>query len=134
MNDGAKLELLAQEYVTAKAELDKLKKKVDTTNAEIKALMKSLNMDEVELSDGRKVVYSVTIRESLDEDKLIASLKEYAPYTDCIKKKEYIDTDIMEKEIYSGNFSSDAMLALDGCRIVQEIPKLEIKKAKKVKS
>ena len=45
--------------------------------------------------------------------------------------KEYIDMDILEQEIYHGRLSQDALVAMDSCREVKEIQKLDIRKAKK---
>ena len=133
MTDEERLKHCAAEYVADKAEESKLKKRLESNNTSIKQLMELLNKEDVELDDGTKIVYGITKRESLDEDKLIKLLKEYAPDTQCIKKKEYIDMDILESEIYKGDFSEDAMLAMDSCRNVKEIPTLNIKKAKKGK-
>lgn len=131
MTDQEKLLQVATEYVRNKAELDALKKRVDGANTSIKQLMELLEVSEVELADGSRVVCGITKRESLDEEKAIKQLKKFAPDTDCIKTKEYIDMDILEGEIYRGNLSDEAIQALDTCRKVKEIPTLTIKKPKK---
>lgn len=123
----------ASEYVVAKATEGKLKKQIENLNANIKQSMELDKLNEVELDDGAKVCYSITKRESLDEEKLLAQLKKYAPNTQCIKTKEYIDMDILEGEIYHDKLSSEALAAMDTCRNVKEIPTLTIKKAKKGK-
>lgn len=123
----------ASEYVVAKATEGKLKKQIENLNANIKQSMELDKLNEVELDDGAKVCYSITKRESLDEDKLLVQLKKYAPNTQCIKTKEYIDMDILESEIYHDKLSSEALAAMDTCRNVKEIPTLTIKKAKKGK-
>lgn len=124
------LEELASQYVQYKSELDPLEKKCKSINTSLKGLMELTQQDEVELSDGTKVKYSVTERTTFDEEKLIKQLKHFAPDTECIKTKEYVDMDILESEIYHGKLSNDAMVALDSCRETKEIPKLEIKKKK----
>ena len=121
----------AAEYVVAKREADKFKKQAENLNTNIKQAMEMLNTDEVELDDGSKVVYSVSRQEGLDEEKLITQLHKYAPNTECIKTKEYIDMDILEGELYHEKLSKEALEALDTCRTVKEVPKLTIKKAKK---
>lgn len=133
MTDQEKLKQFATEYVRDKAELDALKKRVDSTNTNIKQLMELLNQDYVELDDGSKVCYGVTRRESLDEEKLLVQLKMYAPDTQAIQTKEYVDMDILENEIYHDKLSDEAMQALDTCRNVKEVPTITIKKAKKGK-
>lgn len=131
MTDQEKLLQVATEYVRNKAELDALKKRVEGANTSIKQLMELLDVDEVKLEDGSRVVCGITKRESLDEEKAIKQLKKFAPDTGCIKTKEYIDMDILEGEIYRGNLSDEAMQALDTCRKIKEIPTLTIKKPKK---
>ena len=127
------LKQLASEYVSAKREFDTLKKKTDNLNQSLKLNMEMSNLDGIELDDGSKVCLGITKRESLDEDKLLVQLKKYAPDTDCIKTKEYIDMDILENEIYHEKLSPEALAAMDSCRNVKEIPTLTIKKAKKGK-
>lgn len=95
--------------------------------------MEVLGKEDIELDDGSRVVYSITKRESLDEDKLLVQLKKYAPDTQCIKTKEYIDMDVLENELYHDKLSSEALAAMDTCRNVKEIPTLNIRKAKKGK-
>ena len=133
MTDLETLKIYAAEYVSAKAQEAQIKKRVESANSSIKEFMKKLNLDEVELEDGSKVCYGITHKESLDEDKLLLQLKKFAPDTQCIKTKEYVDMDILESEIYHEKLSAEAMCALDTCRNVKEIPTLTIKKAKKGK-
>lgn len=133
MTDFEALKVYAAEYVSAKAQEAQIKKRVESANSSIKEFMKKLNLDEVELEDGSKVCYGITHKESLDEDKLLLQLKKFAPNTQCIKTKEYVDMDILESEIYHEKLSAEAMGALDTCRNVKEIPTLTIKKAKKGK-
>ena len=129
----AELRNSAIQYAKYKAEIDPLEKKCKTLNTTIKGLMEILNLDSVPLPDGSSVKYSMTTKETLDEEKLIKQLKHFAPDTECIKKKEYIDMDVLESEIYHGLLSDDALIAMDSCRNVKEIPKLTIEKPKKGK-
>ena len=127
------LKAKAAEFVAIKSEADKFKKQAEDLNNNLKRAMELLNADEVQLDDGARVVYSVTKKETLNEERLLKILKEVAPETNCIKTKEYVDMDILESEVYRGQLSADAMLALDQCRVVKEIPTLTIRKAKKGK-
>lgn len=127
------LKQLAQEYVTGKAELDKLKKQIDRINADIKNAMEEAKLNEVETESGAVVRYGITRKESMDEDMLLIKLKEFAPDTTCIKTKEYVDMDILESEIYHGDLSDDALKAMDKCKNVKLTPVLTISKAKKGK-
>ena len=129
---GDKLDVLHDlmlDYANLKSELDKLDKQTKKRNAEIKELMAELDLTE-ETYNGYRCVKSVQHRESLDEDKLLIQLKNYAPNTESIKMKEYVDMDVLESEIYHGQLSDDAMLALDECRNVKEVVVLTVKKEK----
>lgn len=127
------LSKLAEEYVVAKREADKFKKQADSLNTDLKHAMETLDMEEIELEDGSRVHYGVTTKESLDEERLLIQLKKFAPDTQCIKTKEYVDMDILESEIYHDKLTAEALGAMDSCRNVKEIPTLTIKKAKKGK-
>lgn len=129
-NQLVELREFASNYIKDKAELDKLDKRCKSLNTSIKQLMETLKLESVEI-DGKEICYSVQTRESLDEDKLLIQLKQFAPDTECIKTKEYIDMDILENEIYHGKLSDDAMCAMDSCRNIKSIPRLDIKKVKK---
>lgn len=133
MTELEQLKQCATEYVADKAEESKLKKRLESNNTSIKQLMELLKMEDVELDDGSKVHYGVTVKESLDEEKLLTQLKKYAPNTQCIKTKEYIDMDVLESEIYHDKLSAEAMAAMDTCRNEKLVPTLTIKKAKKGK-
>ena len=139
MTDREQLVQYATEYVKDKAEMDKLKKRVESNNTAIKQLLELLNEEAVELEDGTRIVYSVTRKESFAEEKLVTEkkliniIKHFAPDTQCIKTKEYIDMDVLENEIYHGKLSDDALCAMDSCRNVKEVPVLNIKKPKKGK-
>lgn len=130
-NKLTELKEKAIQYVNNKAELDVLDKRCKSLNTTIKSLMEILNIDEIPLDDGTVVKSSVITKESLDEEKLIIQLKKFAPQTSCIKTKEYIDTDVLENEMYHGDFSDEALKAMDSCRIVKETVRLDIKKKKK---
>lgn len=124
-----KLEELVVTYALNKNELDSYKKICDKENAEIKARMAELDMDEVIAGD---YVAKLTIqkRESMDEDMLLEILRNN-DYTDIIRTKEYVDMDLLEREIYNGNIDSDTLVAMQKCKSVKEVPTLKIVKAKK---
>ena len=134
MTDQERLRQYAMEYVADKAEESKLKKRIESNNTSIKQLLELLKQDEVKLDDGTTVVCDIRKRETLDEDKLLEKLHKYAPDTECIKTKEYIDMDILESEIYHSKLSDEALTAMDECRNVKEIPTLLIRKPKKEKN
>ena len=127
----AELKEKAAQYVQYKNEITPIEKKCKSLNTSIKNLMEVLKVDDVALDDGSSLKYTISKSESLDEEKLIKQLKHFAPFTRCIRTKEYIDMEILESEIYHGELSDDALCAMDSCRKVKEIVKLEIKKGKK---
>ena len=129
----AELVKRASDYAYNKSIEGPLKKKIESDNTAIKGLMELLHTDNVTTEAGVMICYSVTKKETLDEEKLISLLHKYAPDTSCIKTKEYIDMDELESEIYHDRLSDEAMMALNDCRIVKEIPTLTIKKPKKGK-
>lgn len=123
------LEELVVRYALNKNELDSYKKICDKENAEIKARMAELDMDEVIAGD---YVAKLTIqkRESMDEDMLLEILRNNN-YTNVIRTKEYVDMDLLEREIYNGNVDKDTLVAMQKCKSVKEVPTLKIVKAKK---
>lgn len=123
------LEELVVTYALNKNELDSYKKICDKENAEIKARMAELDMDEVIAGD---YVAKLTIqkRETMDEDMLLEVLRNNN-YTNVIRTKEYVDMDLLEREIYNGNVDKDTLVAMQKCKSVKEVPTLKIVKAKK---
>ena len=124
-----KLEELVVTYALNKNELDSYKKICDRENAEIKARMAELDMNEVLAGD---YVAKLTIqkRETMDEDMLLEVLRNNN-YTNVIRTKEYVDMDLLEREIYNGNVDKDTLVAMQKCKSVKEVPTLKIVKAKK---
>ena len=124
-----KLEELVVTYALNKNELDSYKKICDKENAEIKAKMAELDMNEVLAGD---YVAKLTIqkRETMDEDMLLEVLRNNN-YTNVIRTKEYVDMDLLEREIYNGNVDKDTLVAMQKCKSVKEVPTLKIVKAKK---
>ena len=124
-----KLEELVVTYALNKNELDSYKKICEKENAEIKAKMAELDMNEVLAGD---YVAKLTIqkRETMDEDMLLEVLRNNN-YTNVIRTKEYVDMDLLEREIYNGNVDKDTLVAMQKCKSVKEVPTLKIVKAKK---
>lgn len=124
-----KLEELVVTYALNKNELDSYKKICEKENAEIKEKMAELDMNEVLAGD---YVAKLTIqkRETMDEDMLLEVLRNNN-YTNVIRTKEYVDMDLLEREIYNGNVDKDTLVAMQKCKSVKEVPTLKIVKAKK---
>lgn len=133
------LEELVLSYGAHNAEAKDLKKVCDAENAQIKEIMVSDGLTEF-TSGIYTAKYSVSKQESLNEEKALEILKKdwmnrnlgRDIHKDCpyIKTKEYIDMDALETVLYKGDIPQETLVELDGCRIVKEIPKLTIVKAK----
>jgi hypothetical protein len=130
-----RLDELIPRYVSNKQELDDYKKICDKENAEIKEIMSQSKLPEYEV-DGYVAKYSVSKRETLNEDKLIELLKSSdidGGYNQFIKTKEYVDMDALEKAIYNDVINSDTIIAMDKCKEVKEVTTLRVSKLKKSK-
>lgn len=121
-----KLESLIPLFAENKELADKYKKIADEANSQIKELMKESGLDEYQVGDVI-VSYSISKRQSFDEDKLIQKLKPLK-IRGMIKKKEYVDMDILETAIYTEKLDA---AELTDCQITKEIESLRMKKAKK---
>lgn len=124
------MDSLVEEFGKNDAEFKRLKKLVESQKTDIKQQLDLLGESDYS-SNSYKVHCSVSQRESLDEEKAIQRLKKFAPNTKCIKLKEYIDTDVLENEIYHEELSEEALSALNDCKNVKEVVTLTIKGAKK---
>lgn len=126
-------------YQEAKGEEKEWKEKSSNLNTEIKDyMMKNLFADEngKRLFEGStyNATLTVTEKESLDEDKAIEILKDKLSEEDfakCVKTKQYIDDDALEKIVYSSGFD---MQELNSC-VVKSKPTytLRVSKTKKKK-
>lgn len=100
---SSKIELndLLDTFYMDKDILEHNKKRVETENKRIKELMSELNATEYE--NNRGVVAKITVqnRESFQEDRLIAKLKQLGIISP-IKTVEVIDYDDLEDVIYNG--------------------------------
>ena len=118
------LEEYATLYIKKKAEQDKLEKELKSINSRMKELMQLKDQTEAHCELG-VVKYVVQHRSSFDEEKALSILKSTGN-TICIKTKEYIDMEILEKEMYNERISGDAMKELKGCNKVKEVVTLTI--------
>lgn len=126
-NSELTLEEYATHYIKLKAEADSIDKELKAINKRMKELMVEEDVTEAHCDDG-VVKYVVQHRETFDEDKAIKILKKSG--TECIKTKEYIDSDILEKELYNEKLAPDIVAGLDSCRTIKDVPTLTISKNK----
>lgn len=130
MLNDSEMAKLVQEFGKNDAEFKRLKKLVESQKTSIKQQLDLMGESDYS-SDDYKVHCSVSQRESFNEEKAIQRLKKFAPNTKCIKLKEYIDTDVLESEIYHEELSEEALSALNDCKDIKEVVTLTVKEVKK---
>lgn len=123
------LDELIPQYAANKAEADSYKKICEKENAKIKAIMKDFVVTEY-VAGEYKATYSVSTRETLNEDKLL-EIAHHFGIPEIVKTKEYIDFDALEKAIYDGKISDDILLEMDKAKEVKEVVTLRVTKKKK---
>ena len=126
------LEELIPQYAENKNELDSYRKICDKENAQIKDLMREEGITEKE-AGGFTAKYSVTKRESINEEKLLEVLKKYK-VPGIIKTKEYVDMDALEAYLYGADtLSTEFATDLEACTEKTEIVTLRVGVTKKKK-
>jgi hypothetical protein len=136
------LKELVESYGMNKKENDDLKKIVDNQNKEIKSLMESNNLKKFE-SDNYKVSYSVSTRDTIDEELLLSEAKTFtiadgvelksAQEVGLIKTKEYVDMDVLESLMYKGGISEEDLMKIDKCRDIKTVETLRVSRIKEKK-
>lgn len=124
-------------YQESKNEEKIYKEKSSNLNTEIKDyMMQNLFADEngKRLFEGStySATLTVTEKESLDEDKAIEILKDKLSEEDfakCVRTKQYIDDDALEKIVYSSGFD---MQELNSC-VVKSKPTYTLRVSKRKK-
>ncbi len=136
------LDELIPTYAENKAMLDDYKKICDSENKQIKELMEEGTYE----AGGYKATKSVSTRDDIKEDKILAKLsddmRECFELNNIIKTKEYIDMDNLESLIYSLNNKRDIeskkikdelIELLDSCTERKDVVTLRISKIKENK-
>lgn len=131
-NTDRLLELIPK-YGDDKNVLDEYTKICKSENDEIKSIMSEEGVDSM-TAGGYKVTYSVSTRQTMNEDKLLALLQDkVSAESGIIKTKKYIDMDMLEKAIYNGAIPKEVIIEMDNCREKKEVATLRISKAKEKK-
>lgn len=125
------LDTLIPRYAQNKAELEGYKKICDTENAQIKAIMKEYALQHFETA-GYKATYSVSTRETMNEERLLEIAHTYE-LNSIIKVKEYIDYDALEAALYNNAIPEEVILEMDKAKESKEVVTLRISKVKKGK-
>lgn len=135
----ATLDELIPAYAENKAMLDDYKKICDSENKQIKELMSEGSYE----AGGYKATKSVSTRDDIKEDKILAKLsddmRECFEVNNIIKTKEYIDMDNLESLLYSLNNKKDIeskklkdelIELLDSCTERKDVVTLRVSKIK----
>ena len=132
-NTDRLLELIPK-YGDDKNVLDEYTKICKSENDEIKSIMSEEGVDSM-TAGGYKVTQSVSTRQTMNEDKLLALLQDkVSAESGIIKTKKYIDMDMLEKAIYNGAIPKEVIIEMDNCREKKEVATLRISKAKEKKN
>lgn len=133
IEQSPKLDELITQYGEQNTQCNALKKVVADLNAKLKTAIKSLNQQNKDIEvNGWKCSLSVTEEKVMNEDRLLEFCK--ANKIKCIKTKEYVDADALEKLIYSGKISEELIIEMDKCNDVKIKETLRCSKAKEAKN
>ena len=122
------LEELIPQYALNKGELDSYTKICKEENEQIKAALVELGENEYS-AGGYTVKRIVAIKESMNEEKLLAVLRQNG-ITAPIMTREYVDMDSLEAYLYNNTPSADLARQIDACRITSETVQLRLSKTK----
>lgn len=130
-----KLNNLVDSYGDEKAQESALKKSLAEKNEQIKQLMNEQFKEDEEgnrFYEGSKYVASLITRDTskMNEEKLIAYLKENGLAKGIVKKKEYIDEKAFENAVYANKITEEQLVEMDSCKDYSSTQVLTIKKLK----
>lgn len=128
---SSKLDELIPQYASNKSEMESYKKICDRENAQIKSIMRDMDLSSYE-AGGYKATYTVSERESMNEEMLLEIAHKYG-IPEIVKTKEYIDYDALENAIYNEQISQDVLLEMNKAKESKEVVTLRVSKIKKKK-
>lgn len=108
-----------------------VKKECDNLKADIKTAMSEMKLKDFDTGDYIATVSTVT-KESFNEELLVNFVKGLG-IRGAVKKKEYVDMDVLEKAIYNGRVSQEQLIEMERCKNSTSYQSLKIKKNKKEK-
>ena len=112
------LEELIPAYGEQNTECNALKKVVADLNTKIKEAIHKAKQENKDLNiRGWKCSLTVEEKKEMNEDKLLEFCKEHN--LKCVKTKEYVDGDLLEKLIYSGKISEELLVEMDKCNDIK---------------
>ena len=126
----SKLSVLLGQAVTAKEELKRAKEKEKQLTEQVKVLLDEEGITKDTIGD-IKVTYTTCTKSSMNEDKLLAIVKQLAQeqpeLLKCIETKEVINEGVLEELIYNG------FITVDDIQPAYEEKQYKTLKLKKVK-
>ena len=128
---SSKLDELIPQYASNKFEMESYKKICDRENAQIKSIMRDMDLSSYE-AGGYKATYTISERESMNEEMLLEIAHKY-DIPEIVKTKEYIDYDALENAIYNEQISQDVLLEMNKAKESKEVVTLRVSKIKNKK-
>lgn len=125
------LKNLINDYADKNKLFNSVKKEVDHLKTDIKTTMSEMKLTDFDTGDYVATVSTVT-KESFDDELLVAFVKGLG-IRGAVKKKEYVDMDVLEKAIYNGKISQEQLIEMERCKNSTSYQTLKIKKNKKEK-
>lgn len=125
------LKNLINDYADKNKLFNSVKKEVDNLKATIKTSMSEMELSDFDTGDYIATVSTVT-KESFDEELLVNFVKSLG-IRGAVKKKDYVDMDVLEKAIYNGRVSQEQLIEMERCKNSTSYQTLKIKKNKKEK-
>ncbi len=122
------LEELIPKYALNKSELDSYTKICKEENEQIKTALVELGENEYS-AGGYTVKRIVAVKESMNEEKLLAVLKQNGIDV-AVKTREYVDMDALEAYLYNNTPSAELARQIDACRVTSETVQLRLSKTK----
>ena len=127
------LEELVPQYGEQNTQCNALKKVVADLNTKIKEVIHKSKQENKDIEiNGWKCSLTVEDKKEMNEDRLLEFCKKHK--LDCIKTKEYVDGDALEKLIYAGKISEKLIIEMDKCNDVKTKETLRCVKMKENKN
>ena len=105
-------------YGKQNTECNALKKTVAELNAKLKECIKNNKKSNTDIIiDGWKCSLTIEDKKVMNEERLLEFCKKHK--LDCIKTKEYVDSDELEKLMYAGKLSQKVIVEMDKCNDIQ---------------
>ena len=123
------LKNLINDYADKNKLFNSVKKAVDRLKTDIKTSMSEMKLTDFDTGDYIATISTVT-KESFDEELLVNFVKSLG-IRGAVKKKEYVDMDVLEKAIYNGRVSQEQLIEMERCKNSTSYQTLRITKNKK---